>query len=109
MSSKVMIFGTVSWPYTSKAREVYGNKAVFFDVGKDLKKLNEMLSLSGGRRQVPVIVEGDKVTVGFGGAWGVWFTGSLPAPLVKSKKGINPVRNSSRCDSKPSGALFLTG
>jgi ArsR family transcriptional regulator len=23
--------------------------------------------------------------------------------------GINPVRNSSRCDSKPSGALFLTG
>jgi hypothetical protein len=24
-------------------------------------------------------------------------------------EGINPVRNSSRCDSKPSGALFLTG
>jgi len=27
-----------------------------------------MLSLSGGRRQVPVIVDEDKVTVGFGGA-----------------------------------------
>jgi len=26
-----------------------------------------MLNYSGGRRQVPVIVEGDKVTVGFGG------------------------------------------
>ena len=24
-------------------------------------------------------------------------------------EGINPVRNSRRCDSKPSGALFLTG
>ena len=79
MSSKVMIFGTVSWPYTNKAREAYGDKAVFFDVGADLKKLDEMLSLSGGRRQVPVIVDGDKVTVGFGGAWGVWFAGSSPA------------------------------
>ena len=80
-----MIFGTVSWPYTSKAREAYGDKAVFFDVGTDLKKLNEMLNLSGGRRQVPVIVEGDKVTVGFGGAWGVWFAGSSPASLAKPK------------------------
>jgi hypothetical protein len=26
-----------------------------------------MLALSGGKRQVPVIVEGDKVTVGFYG------------------------------------------
>jgi len=26
-----------------------------------------MLALSGGKRQVPVIVEGDKVTVGFHG------------------------------------------
>ena len=24
-------------------------------------------------------------------------------------KEVNPVRNSSRCDSKPNGALFLTG
>jgi glutaredoxin len=34
-------------------------------VDKDKEKLKEMLTLSGGRRQVPVIVEGDKVTVGF--------------------------------------------
>jgi len=26
-----------------------------------------MLTYSGGRRAVPVIVEGDKVTIGFGG------------------------------------------
>ena len=68
MSSKVMIFGTVGCPYTSKAREAYGNNAVFFDVGKDPGKLREMLNYSGGKRQVPVIVEGGKVTVGFGGA-----------------------------------------
>lgn len=31
------------------------------------EKLKEMLALSGGRQQVPVIVEGDKVSVGFAG------------------------------------------
>ena len=29
--------------------------------------MDEMLSLSGGDRSVPVIVEGDKVTIGYGG------------------------------------------
>jgi glutaredoxin len=37
-------------------------------VGSNSAKLEEMLKYSNGRRQVPVIVEGDKVTVGFGGA-----------------------------------------
>jgi len=36
-------------------------------VHEDLKKLEEMLTYSGGRMQVPVIVEGDKVSVGFAG------------------------------------------
>jgi len=31
------------------------------------EKLKEMLALSEGRQQVPVIVEGDKVSVGFAG------------------------------------------
>ncbi len=31
------------------------------------EKLAEMLALTGGRHQVPVIVEGNKVTVGFAG------------------------------------------
>lgn len=35
------------------------------NVDEDFEKLKEMLALSGGRQQVPVIVEGDKVTVGF--------------------------------------------
>jgi glutaredoxin len=37
-------------------------------VKKDRKRLEEMLTLSKGNRQVPVIVEGEKVTVGYGGS-----------------------------------------
>jgi hypothetical protein len=33
----------------------------------DVAKLDEMLKFSKGVRKVPVIVEGDKVTVGYGG------------------------------------------
>jgi glutaredoxin len=36
-------------------------------VKSDSKKLEEMLKLSGGVRNVPVIVEGDKVSIGYGG------------------------------------------
>ena len=32
---------------------------------EDPEKLKEMLALTGGRQQVPVIVDGDRVTVGF--------------------------------------------
>lgn len=34
---------------------------------KDARLLNEMLKLSKGRREVPVILENGKVTIGFGG------------------------------------------
>jgi hypothetical protein len=37
-------------------------------VKKDQEKLNEMLLLSDGRRQVPVVVDDGKVTVGYGGS-----------------------------------------
>lgn len=65
MSLKVMIYGTVGLPYIKKAREAYGEKAVFIDVESDLSKLREMLNYSDGSKQIPVIVEGDKVTIGF--------------------------------------------
>lgn len=39
----------------------------YFDVKKDPSALERMLVYSGGRRSVPVIVEGERVTVGFGG------------------------------------------
>ncbi len=35
---------------------------------EDSQALEEMMRLAGGRRQVPVLVEGDRVVIGFGGA-----------------------------------------
>jgi glutaredoxin len=37
-------------------------------VEKDNARLEEMLKLSGGKRQVPVIVDTGKVKVGYGGS-----------------------------------------
>jgi len=41
---------------------------VYHDVKADPPRLQEMLRHSVGVRKVPVIVEGGKVTVGFGGS-----------------------------------------
>ena len=68
---KVIIYGKAGWPYTEQARSAYGEKATYYDVGSDKKKLDEMLKVCGGVRQVPVIVEGGKAKVGYGGSWGV--------------------------------------
>ena len=72
MQDKVLIYGKAGWPYTDKVRSDYGEKAVYHDVKADSSKLEEMLIHSEGKRQVPVIVEGGQVTVGYGGSWGVW-------------------------------------
>ncbi|MCP4350550.1 MAG: glutaredoxin family protein [Desulfobacterales bacterium] len=66
MSDKVKIYGKDGCPYTDKARGAY-NDHEYFDVKADQSKMDEMLKLSGGERRVPVIVEGDKVTIGYGG------------------------------------------
>jgi hypothetical protein len=39
----------------------------YVNVKKKAADLERMLGFSKGRRVVPVIVEGDKVTIGFGG------------------------------------------
>jgi hypothetical protein len=44
MSEKIMIYGKAGWPYTDKARSVYG-AAEYFDVKQDPAKLDEMLLL----------------------------------------------------------------
>lgn len=67
MSSRVTIYGTENCPFTRKAREAYGQRAIFVDVGSNNAKLEEMLRYSKGKRQIPVIVEGEKVSIGFGG------------------------------------------
>jgi glutaredoxin 3 len=40
----------------------------YFNVKKDRAALARMLEYSKGARDVPVIVEGAKVTIGFGGS-----------------------------------------
>jgi glutaredoxin len=45
----------------------YGNKAKYVDVKSDNAQLQEMLKLSGGLKQVPVILEGGRVKIGYGG------------------------------------------
>ncbi len=70
MGKKIKIFGKHVWPYTKSAREAFELKGIEFsylDVNDDPSNLETMLKLSDGERKVPVIVEGDKVTIGFNG------------------------------------------
>jgi glutaredoxin 3 len=46
----------------------FGDEAIYVDVKTSADKLEEMLKLSGGKRQVPVILEKGKVKVGYGGS-----------------------------------------
>ena len=75
MSDNILIYGKDTWPYTNAAREAYakqGKKVEYYDVRYDADKLKDMMEYSDGKRKVPVIVDHDKVTIGFnGGSWGV--------------------------------------
>ncbi|MGB7948261.1 MAG: glutaredoxin domain-containing protein, partial [Candidatus Binatia bacterium] len=55
----------------SKAREDFARRKIPFDyinVLEDDDGLKRMLEHSKGRRQIPVIVDTGKVTIGFGGS-----------------------------------------
>jgi glutaredoxin 3 len=71
MAATVRIYGKDSCPYTTSAREAYakdGFTVDYVNVKKDPTRIAEMLQHSGGRRAVPVIVDGEgKVTIGYGG------------------------------------------
>jgi glutaredoxin 3 len=67
MEDKIIIYGTDTCPFCNQARAAYGDRAVYVNVDEDPEKLKEMLALSGGKRQIPVIVEGEKVSIGFAG------------------------------------------
>lgn len=69
-TDSVLIFGKDSCPYTQAARDDYVRRhytVQYFDVKKDPQALQRMLDYSTGQRRVPVIVEGGRVTIGFGG------------------------------------------
>lgn len=70
-SSEVLIYGKDGCPYTASAVKDYQEREVpfrYINVKKDRAALARMLELSGGRRQVPVIVDRGEVTIGFGGS-----------------------------------------
>lgn len=67
MNPKVTVYRTERCPFVKKAREAYGEKAIFYNVMTDPEKLQEMLVYSKGEGRVPVIVEGEKITIGYGG------------------------------------------
>jgi len=72
MNEIVYIFGKDTWPYTTAAREDYAKRNIevdYVNVKEDADGLRRMLEYTGGRRDVPVIVENDTVTTGFGGTW----------------------------------------
>ena len=69
-SDTVLIFGKDACPYTQAARDDFARRNVpfqYLNVKKDTEALKRMLDFSRGRREVPVIVEGGRVTIGFGG------------------------------------------
>ncbi len=66
----VEIFGKDACPYTLAARDHYlglATPCTYHNVKKNAAELERMLVLSGGRREVPLILEDGKVTIGFGG------------------------------------------
>jgi glutaredoxin 3 len=66
----VEIFGKDACPYTQAARDHYLSLGVpfeYYNVKKAPAALDRMLRYSRGKRQVPVIIEDEKVTIGFGG------------------------------------------
>ena len=50
-----------------EARSAYAERAIYVDVKANPKNLEEMLKYSKGSREVPVIVDGERVIIGYGG------------------------------------------
>ena len=79
MPDKVLIFGKDAWPYTRAARAAFAKdkddrQVDYYDVVKETRHLETLLEYSKGTRKVPIIVEGETVTIGFeGDTWGIWF------------------------------------
>lgn len=71
MREPVEIFGKDTCPYTASARRDYEARGVpvtYLDVTRDPEAMRRFLELSGGERQVPLIVDRGRVSAGFGGS-----------------------------------------
>ncbi len=70
MTGSIFLYGEESCPYSASAKEDFAKRKVpyrYRDVKRDERALQEMLQLTGGGREVPVIVEGSLIKIGFGG------------------------------------------
>jgi len=70
MPKTVAIYGKTTCPYTNAARQDFakrGYEVQYRDVQKDPEAMRRFLELSGGERRVPLIEEGGKTSIGFGG------------------------------------------
>jgi glutaredoxin 3 len=68
--AEVKMFTKPGCPYCEAAREHYDSKGIAYDeidVIGNAAAQKELLRLSGGRRIVPVIIDGGEVKVGWGG------------------------------------------
>ncbi len=64
MPEKVELYGTRSCPFTEELREHLlweSREFVEYDVEADAEALARMIELTGGRRNVPVLVEDGRV------------------------------------------------
>ncbi len=69
MEKEIIIYTTPICPFCKAAKEDLDRKGIKYkeiDVSKDAEELEKMIIISG-KRFVPVMVNGENVTVGFGG------------------------------------------
>lgn len=70
MAGPVEIFGKEGCGFTRAAREEYAARGVavtYHDVRRDAAAMARFLELSGGERRVPLVLDGGRVTIGWGG------------------------------------------
>ena len=66
----VTIYTHPDCAYSSAAKMDYRHRGILFvevDVSKEKDKIDDLLSLTGGERVTPVIVEDGQTTIGFKG------------------------------------------
>jgi glutaredoxin len=71
MREPVVIYGKDDCPYTRAARDDYQARGVpvtYLDVTRDQVAMRAFLELTGGERQVPLIVDRGRISAGFGGS-----------------------------------------
>jgi glutaredoxin len=69
VEKEITIYTTPTCPFCKSAKEDLDRKGIKYkeiDVSKDAAALEEMVRISG-KRLVPVMVDGENVTIGFGG------------------------------------------